>query len=128
MNEQAELLKKRTKVFAINIIRLFRTLPRTDEARVIGRQLLRCATSVAANYRAVCRARSRPDFISKIGVVVEEADESVFWLEMLSEAGIVPVQRLTALNKEAGELFAIFTASQLTVKGVNTEPEEFVNP
>ena len=127
MNEQAELLKKRTKKFAIEIVRLFRTLPRTDEARVIGRQLLRSATSVAANYRSVCRARSRPDFISKIGVVVEEMDETVFWLEMLCEASIVPAQRLTSLSKEAGELFAIFTASQLTVKGVNTEAEEFVN-
>jgi four helix bundle protein len=127
MNEQAELLKKRTKLFAINIVRLFRTLPRTDEARVIGRQLLRSATSVAANYRSVCRARSRPDFISKIGVVVEEMDETVFWLEMLAETGIVPAQRLTSLNKEAGELFAIFTASQLTAKGVNTEADEFVN-
>jgi four helix bundle protein len=127
MNEQAELLKKRTKRFAIEIVRLFRTLPGTDEARVIGRQLLRSGTSVAANYRAVCRARSRPDFVSKIGVVVEEMDETVFWLEMLSDTGIVPVQRLTSLNKEAGELFAIFTASQLTVKGVNTEAEEFVH-
>jgi len=127
VNEQAELLKKRTKKFAIEIVRLFRTLPRTDEARVIGRQLLRSATSVAANYRSVCRARSRPDFISKIGVVVEEMDETVFWLEMLCEASIVPAQRLTSLSKEAGELFAIFTASQLTVKGVNTEAEEFVN-
>ena len=127
MNEQAELLKKRTKKFAIEIVRLFRTLPRTDEARVIGKQLLRSGTSVAANYRALCRARSRPDFISKIGVIVEEMDETVFWLEMLSETAIVPAQRLTSMNKEAGELFAIFTASQLTVKGVNTDAEEFVN-
>ena len=127
MNEQAELLKRRTKKFAIEIVRLFRALPRTDEARVIGRQLLRSATSVAANCRAVCRARSRPDFISKIGVVVEEIDETVFWLEMLFETSIVPAQRLTSLSKEAGELFAIFAASQLTVKGVNTEAEEFVN-
>jgi four helix bundle protein len=127
MNEKAELLKKRTKRFAIEIVRLFRTLPRTDEARVIGRQLLRSATSVAANYRSVCRARSRPDFISKVGVVVEEMDETVFWLEMLCETSIVPAQRLASLSKEAGELFAIFAASQLTVKGVNAEAEEFVN-
>jgi four helix bundle protein len=127
MNEKAELLKKRTKRFAIDIVRLFRTLPRTDEARVIGRQLLRSATSVAANYRSVCRARSRPDFISKLGVVVEEMDETVFWLEMLCETGIVPAQRLASISKEAGELFAIFAASQLTVKGVNAEAQEFVN-
>jgi four helix bundle protein len=127
MNERAELLKKRTKKFAIEIVRLFRTLPHTDEARVVGRQLLRSGTSVAANYRAVCRARSRPDFISKIGVVVEEIDETVFWLEMLAETGIVPLQRLMTINKEAGELFAIFTASQLTAKGVSTNAAEFVN-
>lgn len=74
----AEQLKDRTKRFALHIVELFRSPPRTDEARVMGRQLLRSATSVAANYRAVCRARSKAEFVSKIGVVVEEIDESVF--------------------------------------------------
>ena len=78
---QTEELKKRCKQFAIRIVKLFRSLLRTDEARVMGKQVLRSGTSVAANYRAVCRARSKAEFIAKIGVVVEEADETVFWLE-----------------------------------------------
>jgi four helix bundle protein len=81
----AEELKKRTKQFAIRIVRLFQALPRRDEARVIGKQVLRSGTSVAANYRAVCRARSKAEFVAKIGVVVEEIDETVFWLELLVE-------------------------------------------
>src|SRR3989475_6564346 len=84
---QSEVLKERTKKFAIGIIKLFRMLPKTEEARVIGRQVLRCGTSVAANYRAVCRARSKAEFVAKMGIVVEEADETVFWLEMLADTG-----------------------------------------
>ena len=75
---QTEELKKRCKQFAIRIVKLFRSLPRTEEARIMGKQVLRSGTSVAANYRAVCRARSKAEFIAKIGVVVEEADETVF--------------------------------------------------
>lgn len=112
----AEELKKRTKQFAIRVIRMFRALPRTEEARVLGRQVLRSATSVAANYRAACRARSRAEFIAKIGVVVEEMDETAFWLELLVDAGIVPAKRMDALTVEARELLAIFAASQRTVK------------
>ena len=82
----------------------------------MGRQLLRCGTSVAANYRAVCRARSKAEFVAKIGVVVEEADETVFWLEMLVEAGIVQAERMEPLLKEANELLAIFAASQRTAR------------
>jgi four helix bundle protein len=113
---QAEKLKKRTKQFAIRIVRLYRALPRRDEARVIGRQVLRSGTSVAANYRAVCRARSKAEFVAKIGVVVEEIDETVFWLELLVEAGIVPQSRMESLQKEATELLAIFAASQHTAR------------
>ena len=83
MAVQAEELKARTMQFAIRIVRVFKGLPRGDEARIIGKQLLRSGTSVAANYRAVCRSRSRAEFISKMSVVVEEADETVFWLELL---------------------------------------------
>jgi four helix bundle protein len=83
-----EALRERTKQFAISIIKLFRVLPRTEEARVIGRQVLRSSTSVAANYRAVCRARSKAEFVAKMGVVVEEADETVFWLELLVDAQV----------------------------------------
>jgi len=118
MDTQATRLKERTKQFAIRIIRMLRALPKTDEARVISRQLLRAATSVAANYRAVCRARSTADFIAKVGLVVEEADETVFWLELPADAGIVQKARLEQLEREANELLAIFAASQRTVKRI----------
>ena len=102
--------------FAIRIVRLFRSLPKNDEARIMGKQVLRAGTSVAANYRAVCRARSRAEFISKIGVAVEEADETVFWLEILAETGIVPRGRMEELLLEANELLAILAASQRTAR------------
>jgi four helix bundle protein len=111
-----EELRQRTKQFAIRAIRLFRALPRTEEARVIGRQLLRSATSVAANYRAVCRARSRAEFVAKMGIVLEEADESSFWVELLSDAGIVEKSKLTAFMEEAEELIRIFHSSIQTAK------------
>ncbi len=110
-------LKNLTKQFAIRIVKLYRSLPKTDDARVIGRQLLRSGTSVAANYRAVCRARSKNEFIAKIGVVVEEADETVFWLELLVETAILDVARLGVIIAEANELLAIFAASQRTARG-----------
>ena len=113
---QAEQLKRRTKSFAIRIIKLFRSLPKTEEARIIGRQVLRSGTSVAANYRAVCRARSKAEFIAKVGVVVEEADETVLWLELLVETNIVSEKRLNELLREANELLAIFAASQHTAR------------
>lgn len=113
---KAEELKKRTKLFAIRIVRLFRTLPKTEEGRVIGKQLLRSGTSVAANYRAVCRARSKAEFIAKMGIVVEEIDETVFWLEMLIDTEIINESLLKDLLKEANELLAIFAASQRTSK------------
>jgi four helix bundle protein len=109
---QAEELKKRTKQFAIRIVRLYQALPKRDEARVIGKQALRSGTSVAANYRAVCRARSKAEFVAKIGVVLEEIDETVFWLELLVETRIVAQSRMESLQKEATELLAIFAASQ----------------
>lgn len=113
---QAQLLKERTKHFAIRIVKMFRSLPRTEEARVIGRQVLRSGTSVAANYRAVCRARSKAEFVAKMGVVVEEIDETVFWLELLAEAKIIQPHRLGDLLIEANELLAIFAASQHTAR------------
>jgi four helix bundle protein len=113
---RSEELKKRTKPFAIRIIKLFRALPRTEEARVIGKQMLRSGTSVAANYRAVCRARSRAEFIAKMGVVVEESDETVLWLELLVDTQIVSGKRMTELLAEANELLAIFAASQHTAR------------
>ena len=112
----AEELKRRTKAFAIRIIRLVEALPNTSTARVIGNQLLRSGTSVGANYRAACRARSQADFVSKIGVVEEEADESAYWLELLVEAGILSIDRIKDLLNEANELTAIFTSSGRTAK------------
>ena len=109
-------VRERTKQFAIRIVRLFRSLPKSDDARTIGRQLLRSGTSVAANYRAVCRARSKAEFIAKIGVVVEETDETVFWLELLIDTGIIAQVKLNNLLKEANELLSIFAASQRTAK------------
>ena len=109
-------LRARTKSFALRVVKLYRSLPRTADAQVIGKQLLRCGTSVAANYRATCRARSRAEFAARIGVVVEEADESGFWLEMLADAGIVRMSLLKELLRESKELTAIFTATQQTVR------------
>ena len=116
----AEAMKNRTKHFALLVIRLCRSLPSSQEQRIITRQLLRSATSVASNYRAVCRARSTPDFISKLGVVLEEADESLFWLELLVDAGIASPDRISLPLKEANELVSIFVASLRTVKGVQS--------
>ncbi|HEV3277097.1 MAG TPA: four helix bundle protein [Terriglobia bacterium] len=112
-----EELRSRTKQFAIRVVKLYRALPRTREAQVLGTQVLRSGTSVAANYRAVCRARSKAEFVSKMGVVVEEADETVFWLELLVETEIVTGDRMKKLLGEANELLAIFAASQRTAKG-----------
>lgn len=114
---KAEELKNRSKQFAIRIVKLFRSLPRAEDARIMGKQVLRSGTSVAANYRAVCRARSKAEFIAKIGVVVEEADETIFWLELLVETGIVREPRMRSLMSEANELLAIFAASQYTARG-----------
>ncbi|MGA3325636.1 MAG: four helix bundle protein [Terriglobia bacterium] len=110
-------LRDRTKRFALRVIKLCDSPPRTDTARTIRQQLLRSETSVAANYRAVGRARSQAEFIAKMGVVVEEADESVFWLELLVDSGIVPRNRLDDLITEANELVSIFVASQKTARG-----------
>ncbi|PYP91323.1 MAG: four helix bundle protein [Candidatus Angelobacter sp. Gp1-AA117] len=117
MSNQSEELRNRTKAFALRVIRLFRALPRSSEAQVLGKQLLRCGTSVAANYRAACRARSKPEFIAKIGIVVEEADECMLWMELLIDAGIVKKEKLESLLNEARQLTAIFTASQQTARG-----------
>jgi four helix bundle protein len=113
---QPEQLKARTKQFAIRIVRVFKSLPKNDEARIRGKQLLRAGTSVAANYRAVCRSRSKAEFISKMSVVVEEADETAFWLELLFETSIIAEARLRELLTEANELLAIFAASLWTAR------------
>jgi len=115
-------LKQRTKEFALRTIRLVDALPRRMVADVLGRQLTRSATSVAANYRSACRAKSRADFISKMGTVEEEADESMLWLELIVDAGLLPASRVAALLAEADALTAI------TVKSIRTARARLANP
>ena len=119
MNEQE--LKQRTKQFGLRVIKLVESLPGTATARTIGNQLLRSGMSVGANYRAACRGRSKADFVSKAGISLEEADECLYWMEMLQEAGIFPAERLKDLMKEADELVAIFTASIKTAGHISSK-------
>ncbi len=106
-----EQLKQRTKEFALKVIHLTESLPTNRSTDVLGRQLLRSGTSVAANYRAACRGRSPAEFQAKMGIVEEEADESALWLEMLASAGHVPLERIQPLLQEANELTAIAVSS-----------------
>ena len=109
-------LQRRTKAFALDIIRLTEHLPRGRAADVIGKQLLRSGTSVAANYRSACCARSTADFVSKMGIVEEEADESQFWLELLTESGLIERDPVAPLAREANELARIAAASRKTAR------------
>jgi len=102
-------LPNRTKAFALRIIRVFVALPKTEEARVLGKQVLRSGTSVGANYREANRARSKAEFVSKIGDYLKELDETGYWLELLVESGIVPTPKLADLRDECDQLLAIFT-------------------
>jgi four helix bundle protein len=120
MGAEAEALKARTRDFALRVLRLYRSLPHTEEARILGRQLLRSGTSIGANYRAACRGRSRAEFAAKLGLVLEEADETVFWLELIQEAEIFSREKVQALTTEANELVAIFVSSLRTTKGVTS--------
>ena len=114
--DQAKQLQNGTKKFAVRIIKSFARLPKDEAARIIGRQFLRSGPSVAANYRAACRARSTADFISKISVVAEETDETLFWFELLIEAELVQMKLLELLLQECEELLKIFSASLATAK------------
>jgi len=111
-----EEMRDRTKSFALRIIKLVDATPHSLAGQVIGRQLLRSATSVGANYRAACRAQSRAEFAAKLSIVVEEADESLYWLELLNESGLLKARRSVDLLKEANELLAIAIASRKTSK------------
>jgi four helix bundle protein len=113
---RAKQLQDRTKKFAVRIIKAFARLPKNEAARVIGRQFLRSGTSLAANYRAACRARSSADFVSKISVVTEEADETLFWFELLVESKLIKLKMVEPLMAECGELLKIFSASLATAK------------
>ena len=111
-----ENLKQRTKRFALRVIKLVESLPSDQTCRILGKQLLRSGTSVGANYRAACRSKSPADFISKMGTVEEEADESGYWMELLVEAGKIKSAKLSALMQEAGELTAIAVSSINTAR------------
>jgi four helix bundle protein len=109
-----EELKARTMRFALRIMSLVEALPKTASGRAIGNQLVRSGTGVGSNYRACCRGRSRAEFIAKIGVVEEEADESAFWMELIIEGSLLPATKVESLLKEANELVAIMAASRIS--------------
>ena len=115
--EMEQELKDRTKRFALRIMNLVDALPRTTAAMTIGRQIVRSGTSVGANYRAACRGRSKAEFVSKLGIVLEEADETCFWLELIIEGELLPQEKVLPLLTEANELTAIFVASIKTSQG-----------
>jgi len=111
-----EQLKDRTKNFAIEVIKVVQSMPKDRTSEILAKQLVRAATSVGANYRSACRARSKADFISKISIVEEEADEVQYWMELVMSLNVLPDQQLARLYREASELTAIFTASRQTAK------------
>ncbi|MDP1853907.1 MAG: four helix bundle protein [Candidatus Omnitrophota bacterium] len=119
--QNKEDLKTRTQQFAIEIIKLVKIIPRNRIADIISAQLLRSGTSIGANYRAACRARSKADFISKMGIVEEEADETLYWLELLIESGITVKNQIQHLLNEGTEITAIVVASINTAKKNNNE-------
>ncbi|MBB3186027.1 four helix bundle protein [Microbacter margulisiae] len=107
-----EQMNNRLKRFALEIIKLYQSLPSTGEATVIGKQVLRPGTSIAANYRVACQSRSGKEFYSKLSIVVEEADETLFWLELLAEAGIVSMERLAMIMQESVEIVKIMATAR----------------
>ena len=107
---KSEELKARTKLFALSVISLVTKLPKNETSKVISYQILKSSTSVGANYRAACRAKSKADFVYKINIVEEEADETLFWLDIINESNLTNNSKLAALLKEADELTAIFTS------------------
>jgi four helix bundle protein len=118
-SEFAEYFRNRTKKFVVDNIRLYRLLPKTEEARIVGKQLLRSSSSVGSNYRAACRARSQGEFHSKLSIVVEEADESVFWMEILIEAEIIKQNEINSLMTEANEILKVVATARKSVSNNN---------
>ena len=112
----AKTFKQRTKKFGLMIIRLADSLPRTRSADVLGKQILRSGTSVGANYRAACRAKSTADMLYKLKIVEEEGDETLYWLELMGESGIVPKDQLAGLMEECNQLLAMTVASIKTLR------------
>jgi four helix bundle protein len=122
-----EDLRTRTRAFALRIIRLAESLPNTPTAKVIRNQMLRCGSSVGANYRAACRAKSKADFVSKMGTVEEEADETMYWMELLIDAEIVNGDRVADLLDEADQILSIVISSIKTAKGFGpTNPQSAI--
>ena len=119
--------KRRTKAFALRMIRLVEALPPSSAGRVIGGQLLRCGTSVGANYRSACRGRSRADFIAKMKIVEEECDEALYWMELLVESDLVKAALLADLTKEADEILAMVVASIKTSPSKKNRKSSIVN-
>ena len=124
MNNQefSETMKQRTKAFAVRIIKLVDSLPNKVTSREIGRQLLRSGMSVGSNYRAACRGRSKAEFCSKLGIVEEEADESIFWMELLVEAGLVEQKQLAPLVAEGDEILRVVISSIRTARNREKAP------
>lgn len=123
-----EEMKGRTKQFALRITRLVESLPNTKTAQVVGKQLLRSGTSVGANYRASCRAKSTADFIHKLSIVEEEADESIYWMELLVDGEIIKVSLLEKLMDEANQIISIVVASIKTSKEKRNPQSAIPNP
>ena len=121
-------MQARTKRYALRVIKLIDALPRNTTAQTIGKQLLRSGTSVGANYRAACRAKSTADFISKLSIVEEEADESVYWMELLVESNIVKKALLSSLIDEGDQILAIIVSAIRTLKRKRNPKSEFPNP
>lgn len=113
-DEFTQTMRNQTKSLAIRTIKLYRELPAAEDARVVGKQLLRSATSTAANYRAVCRARSEAEYFSKLSVTIEEADESALWLEIIAETGMLPAARVLPLHADFEEMTAILGKARKT--------------
>ena len=120
-------LKARTRAFALRVIRVAESLPETPTAKVIRNQLLRCGSSVGANYRAACRAKSRADFVSKMGIVEEEADETIYWMELLIDADIVKRARIADLLEEADQILSIVISSIKTAKRIRANPQSAIS-
>lgn len=116
-NDFAEKFRARTKHFVLEVIKLYRLLPRSVEAQIIGKQWLRCSTSVGANYRAACRARSQNEFSSKLSIVIEEVDESLFWMELLIESQIIEKEKLIIVMNEATEILKVVSTARKSISG-----------
>ena len=116
-----DLMKERTQSFALRIIKLVESLPHTQTANIVGKQLLRCGTSVGANYRAACRGKSRADFISKLGIVEEEADEVIYWIEILIKSDLIKHSKVANLLDETNQILAIIVSSINTARGGKRE-------